>query len=37
VLTIRARVDVSGVMIERAASIQIAGDRNAPYRVLAWR
>jgi general secretion pathway protein K len=36
-LTIGASVGVSEVAIKRTASIQIAGDRNEPYRVLAWR
>jgi general secretion pathway protein K len=37
VLTIHASVDVSGVTTKRSASIQIAGDRQEPYRVLAWQ
>src|SRR5262249_21522317 len=36
-LTIRASVEISGVSVTRGASIQIAGDRNEPYRVLTWR
>jgi general secretion pathway protein K len=36
VVTIQASLGVSGVTVERTASIQIAGDRNEPYRVLAW-
>ncbi len=37
VVTIHASVDVAGVTSKRSASIQIAGDRQEPYRVLAWR
>jgi general secretion pathway protein K len=37
VLTIHASIDVSGVTVTRSASIQIAGDLQEPYRVLAWQ
>lgn len=36
VLTITARLDVSGIAVTRTAAIQIAGDRREPYRVLSW-
>ncbi|MBI5321177.1 type II secretion system protein GspK [Bradyrhizobium sp.] len=37
VLTVTAVAETSGVTVTRKASIQIAGDRNQPYRVLAWQ
>jgi general secretion pathway protein K len=37
VVTIHASVDIGGVTTKRSASIQIAGDQQEPYRVLAWR
>jgi general secretion pathway protein K len=37
VLTIAAVAETSGVTVRRSAAIQIAGDKNQPYRVLAWR
>jgi len=36
VLTITARLEVSGIAATRTAAIQIAGDRREPYRVLSW-
>lgn len=36
VLTITARLKVAGTPIIRTAAIQIAGDRNEPYRILSW-
>lgn len=36
-LTIAATSQFSDVTVRRSASIQISGDRNEPYRVLAWQ
>ncbi|MCK1545717.1 general secretion pathway protein GspK [Bradyrhizobium sp. 179] len=36
-LTIVASVVSSGISVKRSASVQISGDRNEPYRVLAWQ
>lgn len=37
VLTIVVTAELSDMTVRRSASIQISGDRNEPYRVLAWQ